>query len=301
MMVERRVARRLAVAAVGPLAAAVLTWAPGPAGATGPSDGAVGCGTGEPSVTLDFWALYGKQAPLVGDPSWGETIRTHVLPSALAPGRYHVFGVSEDNLSAAGQEHEQWAVEIGESRSAFTPDIPDDAVWYAQTPGPDDDGDLATTPAWVEDQLPGSDLGFVDVADPADAITLVHIEHDGQLEPWSPNSVNYRFATLACVPPAPTTTAPPTTAASTTAASTTAAPTTAAPTTAAPTTVAPTSVATESPTTVSESAVSPEAVEAPEAGLAFTGADVATLAVVGLVLVAAGVALVRVRRGSRPA
>jgi hypothetical protein len=200
--------------------------------------------------------------------------------------------VSEDNFSAAGQEHEQWAVEIGGARSAFTPDIPDDAVWFAQAPGPDDDGDLATTPAWVEDQLPGFDLGIVDVTAPADEITIVHIEHDGQLEPWSPNSVNYRFVTLACVPPPPTTTVPTTapTTAPTTEAPTTA-PTTEAPTTAPPTTEAPTTV-----TTVSEAGVSPEAVEAPEEGLAFTGIDVATLATLGAVLVAAGFALLRWRR-----
>jgi hypothetical protein len=204
----------------------------------------------------------------------------------LPPGRYRVFGVSEDNLSAPGQEHEQWAVEIGGVRSGFMPDIPEDAVWYARTPLPDDDGDLATTPSWVEDELPGFDLGVVDVGAPADSITVVHIEHDGQLEPWSPNSVNDRFVTLACVPPpAPPTTAPPTTAA----------PTTAAPTT-APTTVAPTTVA-----EVSE--VSPEQVvaENPEEGLAFTGTDVATLTVAGAAMTAGGFGLLRWRRGPRRA
>jgi hypothetical protein len=208
-----------------------------------------------------------------------------------------VYGVSEDNLSAPGQEHEQWAVEIGGARSAFMPDIPEDAVWYARTPLPEDDGDLVTTPSWVEDELPGFDLGVVDVSEPADSITVVHIEHDGQLEPWSPNSVNYRFVTLACVPP----TAPPTTEAPTTAPPTTAAPTTAAPTTAAPTTEAPTTLA---PTTVTDvSEVSPEQVvaENPEEGLAFTGADVATLTTAGAAMTAGGFALLRWRRGPRRA
>ena len=286
---------------------AATTVALGAAGTTlaGADDTAAtanGCGSSQPTVMLDVWALYGKQAPLVGDPNWGATSRTYDLPVALAPGRYQVYGVSEDNLSAPGQEHEQWAVEIGGVRSAFMPDIPEDAVWFARTPLPEDDGDLATTPSWVEDELPGYDLGVVEVSAPAESITVVHIEHDGQLEPWSPNSVNDRFVTLACVPPppAPSTTAP-TTAPPTTAAPTTLAPTTAPPTTAAPTTVAPTTLA---PTTVSDvSEVSPEQVvaENPEAGLAFTGADVATLATAGAAMTAGGLGLLRWRRGPRRA
>jgi hypothetical protein len=287
--------RQLRRAVLGVAATTLALGATGVSMAAADDSGGVaaGCGTADQTVTLDLWALYGKQAPLVGDPNWGETSRTHALPSALAPGQYRVFGVSEDNLSADGQEHEQWAVVIGEARSAFMPDIPDDAIWYAQQPLPDDDGDLTTTPSWVEDELPGYDLGVVDVTEPADEITIVHVEHDGQLEPWSPNSVNYRFVALACVPPAPTTTVPPTTAAPTTVA-----PTTVAPTTEAPTTVAPT---TAPPTTVSESAVSPEQVvaETPEEELAFTGTDVATLVTMGAAMTGTGYALLRWRRGTR--
>jgi hypothetical protein len=192
------------VGVAGAIAALGLTGA-FPAGAAAP---AVGCGTGTPVVTIDIWARYGRQAPLVGDPNWGVTIETHVLANPLAAGQYRVAGVSEDNLSADGQQHEQWAVEIAGSRSGYTPDIPDDAVWYAATALPDDDGDLLTVPAAVVAQLPGFDLGLVTVAADATDLTLVHIEHDGQLAPWSPNSVNPRFVTLSCVPPATSTTVP---------------------------------------------------------------------------------------------
>src|SRR5689334_10007494 len=68
----------------------------------------VGCGVDDQPVVLDLWGD-GRLAPLVGDPNWGATIRTLALPAPVAPGRYRVFGVSEDNLSAGGQLHEQWA------------------------------------------------------------------------------------------------------------------------------------------------------------------------------------------------
>jgi hypothetical protein len=265
---------------------------------------------GDETVRLDLWALYGRQAPLVGDPAWGATSRTHVLPNPLAPGTYRVFGISEDNLSAAGQVHEQWAVEVGGVRSAFMPDIPDDAVWYAREPLPDDDGDLATVPTWVDAQQPGYDLGLVDVNAPQASVTIVHIEHDGQLLPWSPNSVNDRFVTLACVPtelPAATTgpgTVPPVTAPDVV------------------TTFAPVPTSTEAPSTSSTNSepstgpdstleVSPESVAAgdtgpnvpttaaPAAGLAFTGANLTGLVLLGLVDVFAGVAVLLWRRGAR--
>ena len=99
------------------------------------TDAAVGCTSADEAIVVDLWALYGRQAPLLGDPEWGETSRTHALPTPLPPGRYQVYGISENNLSDGGQVHEQWAVEIGGVRSAFMPDIPDDAVWYAAFPG----------------------------------------------------------------------------------------------------------------------------------------------------------------------
>ena len=90
-----------------------------PAGADEADATVVGCARADQTVTLDLWALYGKQGPLVGDPNWGATSRTHALPTPLPPGRYQVYGVSEDNLSPEGQEHEQWAVEIGGAWSAL--------------------------------------------------------------------------------------------------------------------------------------------------------------------------------------
>jgi hypothetical protein len=105
-----------------------------------------------------------------------------------------------------------------------------------------------------------------------------------------------------------TTTAPPTTAPPTTAPPTTAPPTTAPPTTTptsnvAPTTVtAPPTTAAPSTTPASDQQVSPEQVvsDTPTEtqGLAFTGSDTVTLTVVGLLLVAGGVALLRLRRGA---
>jgi hypothetical protein len=106
-----------------------------------------------------------------------------------------------------------------------------------------------------------------------------------------------------CTPP---TTVPPTTAPPTTAPPTTAPPTTTPTSNVAPTTVTapPTTSVTTPPTTPSsdEQQVSPEQVvsDAPTEtqGLAFTGSDTVTLTVIGLLLVAGGVALLRLRRGA---
>ena len=116
-----------------------------------------------------------------------------------------------------------------------------------------------------------------------------------------------------CTPPttappttAPPTTAPPTTAPPTTAPPTTTPPTTAPPTTAPPTTAPPTSTPpSASPSTAPDSGaqVSPESVVADTPtetqGLAFTGTDATTLTVVGLLLIAGGVAMLRLRRGAQ--
>jgi hypothetical protein len=112
-----------------------------------------------------------------------------------------------------------------------------------------------------------------------------------------------------CTPP---TTAPPTTAPPTTAPPTTAPPTTTpttpstevSPTTVtAPPTTAPTTMAPETTPPSDESQVSPEQVvndnPTETQGLAFTGTDTVTLTLIGLFLVAGGVALLRLRRGAR--
>jgi hypothetical protein len=330
----------------------------GSAGAAGPD---VGCGVGNQTVVLDLWAN-GRQSPLVGDPNWGVTSRTHTLANPVTPGRYRVFAVSEDNLSAEGQLHEQWGVEIGGVRTANTPDIPDDAIWYAQTALPDDDGDLVTIPAAVTAQLPGFDLGLVVLSAPATELSTVHIEHDGQLAPWSPNSVNARFVTLVCEPEPtttqPTTTQPTTTEPAPTTSTTAETTTTTAETTTSTddtttttadtgdttvttddsttttaettTTTAETTTSSDETTTTAETTTSSDettttaettsssdetttsdgvgsaGVGAAQAkardsgggGLAFTGLNVATMAFVGLVLIATGTALVRRHRGT---
>jgi hypothetical protein len=198
-------------------------------------DGA-GCGVDDGVLAVEIESFYGPQRPLVGDPALGETMRTHVLPATLAPGRYEVYGVSSNNFSPEGQEHEQWLVEIDGVRSGLMADIPADAEWMAVDAFPDDDGDAATMPPEVEAQLPGGPMGVIELTEPADTVTFVHAEHDGRLDP-SPNSVHPRFVAFVCAEVEATvvestTTVPPTTL-----------PQTSVPPTAAPTTTAPPDVA----------------------------------------------------------
>lgn len=192
-----------------------------------------GCGVDDGVLTVEVDSFYGTQRPLVGDPALGETTRTHVLPATLAPGVYEVYGVSSNNFSPEGQEHEQWLVEIDGVRSELMADIPADAEWMAVDAFPDDDGDAATVPPEVTAQLPGGSMGTIELTGPADTMTFVHAEHDGQLDP-SPNSVHPRFVTFVCAEVdstvvESTTTMPPTTMPPTTVPPTTAQPTTTAP------------------------------------------------------------------------
>ncbi|MDY7103744.1 MAG: hypothetical protein S0880_21385 [Actinomycetota bacterium] len=195
--------------------------------------GPAGCGVDDGVLAVEVESFYGPQRPLVGDPALGDTIRTYELPAVLEPGTYEVYGVSSNNFSPEGQDHEQWLVEMNAVRSELMADIPADAEWMAVDAFPDDDGDAATMPPEVAAQLPGGSMGVIELTEPADMMTFVHAEHDGAMDP-SPNSVHPRFVTFVCaeveseIVESTTTTVAPTT--------TTAAPTT---TTAAPTTTQP--------------------------------------------------------------
>lgn len=129
-------------------------------------------------------------------------------------------------------------------------------------------------------------------------------DQDGHV-PWTEGQ-QVALDNSVCTPPttAPPTTAPPTTAPPTTAPPTTTPTSNVAPTTVtAPPTTTPTSATPSTTPPSDEQQVSPEQVvsDTPTEtqGLAFTGTDTFTLTAVGLMLVAGGVALLRLRRGAR--